>query len=87
MAGAIQWSRRLFARCRQTYAKLKAQEPATLQQPAGIQVRHVEQHVPAALGLVAAFNHACLGCSTCHCWQPGEGGCRRKDGDSCNICD
>lgn len=28
----------MFARCRHTYAKLKAQEPTTLQQPAGVQV-------------------------------------------------
>ena len=37
VSGGVRWSRCLFKHCKHTYAKLKAQEPAALQLPAGVQ--------------------------------------------------
>ena len=41
VAGAIKWSRSLFARCKRTYVLLNTVEPTLLQEPTGRQARAV----------------------------------------------
>ncbi len=64
VSGGVRWSRCLFGRCRQTYAKLKGQEPAALQMPAGVQVSRAflpdRDHPPAWPSMHACSKHRAL---------------------------